>query len=305
MSAPAALPRIVRFETNPIIAPAMLGSVGHANINGPSLIRVPDWIDSPLGRYYLYFAAHSGRRIELAHADRLEGPWTVRPEGALRLEQARACSGHIASPDVLVEDETRRIRMYFHGPAQGGQKTFVALSRDGLAFEAGETPLANFYLRAWRWGGMWYGLAKGGELFRCRDGLTPFEKGPRILPDPFAPDGQFNRVNPRHVAVDLRGDELWVYWSCIGDRPEHILRGRMRLAGDWTQWKVADVQSVLKPETDYEGALLPLTVSRTGEAREPEHALRDPAIFHEAGRTCLLYSVAGENGLAIAELFEK
>ncbi|HAU38307.1 MAG TPA: hypothetical protein DCX07_11415 [Phycisphaerales bacterium] len=283
----------------------MLGSAGRANINGPSLIRVPDWIDRPLGKYYLYFAAHGGRRIELAHADRLEGPWTVRSEGTLRLEQARACSGHIASPDVLVEEEARRIRMYFHGQAQAGQKTFVALSHDGLAFEADDTPLANFYLRAWRWGGMWYGLAKGGELFRSRDGLMPFEKGPMVLPGSFDPAWQFNRDAPRHVAVDLCGDELWVYWSTIGDRPEHILRGRMRLAGDWTQWKAADVQSVLKPETDYEGALLPLTVSRAGESRGPEHALRDPAIFREAGRTCLLYSVSGENGLAIAEIVEK
>jgi hypothetical protein len=38
-------------------------------------------------------------------------------------------------------------------------------------------------------------------------------------------------------------------------------------------------------------------------ARRPEHALRDPAIFMDTdGRRFLLYSVAGEKGLAIAEL---
>jgi len=31
--------------------------------------------------------------------------------------------------------------------------------------------------------------------------------------------------------------------------------------------------------------------------------LRDPAIFQEDGRTFLLYAVAGESGIAIAELF--
>jgi len=31
--------------------------------------------------------------------------------------------------------------------------------------------------------------------------------------------------------------------------------------------------------------------------------LRDPAIFEEDGRILLLYAVAGESGIAIAELF--
>ena len=32
--------------------------------------------------------------------------------------------------------------------------------------------------------------------------------------------------------------------------------------------------------------------------------LRDPAIFEEGGRTYLLYAVAGEEGIALAELEE-
>ena len=31
---------------------------GYANINGPSVLRVPDWVENPLGQYYLYFAQH-------------------------------------------------------------------------------------------------------------------------------------------------------------------------------------------------------------------------------------------------------
>jgi hypothetical protein len=38
-----------------------------------------------------------------------------------------------------------------------------------------------------------------------------------------------------------------------------------------------------------------------GAATGPEHALRDPAVFIEAERVFLLYSVAGEFGIAIAE----
>ena len=56
------------------------------NINGPSLIKVPDWIENPLGQYYLYFAHHQGTHIRLAYADRLEGPWTTHAPGTLQLE---------------------------------------------------------------------------------------------------------------------------------------------------------------------------------------------------------------------------
>ena len=33
------------------------------NINGASLIKVPDWIENPLGKYYLYFSHHNGKYI--------------------------------------------------------------------------------------------------------------------------------------------------------------------------------------------------------------------------------------------------
>ena len=91
------------------------------NLNFPSLIRVPDWIAKPLGKYYLYFSAHHGSYIRLAYADRIEGPWKVYEPGTLRLEQVEAVNQaakspqrHVASPDVHVDDEHRQIRMYFH-----------------------------------------------------------------------------------------------------------------------------------------------------------------------------------------------
>ena len=54
------------------------------NIQGPSLIEVPDWVEDPLGRYYLYFADHKGLYIRLAYADNPLGPWTVTRRGACR-----------------------------------------------------------------------------------------------------------------------------------------------------------------------------------------------------------------------------
>ncbi|MEZ5903689.1 MAG: hypothetical protein R3C69_00710 [Geminicoccaceae bacterium] len=47
---PPVAPRVVRLPGNPIIRPHMDGRMGD-NINGPSLIRVPDWVGA-LGRYY-------------------------------------------------------------------------------------------------------------------------------------------------------------------------------------------------------------------------------------------------------------
>src|ERR1044071_4584691 len=74
-----------RFDENPMIRPQMLPGTDGNNINGPSLIRVPDWVTNRLGKYYLYFAHHNGKYIRLAYADHLEGPWKIYKPGVLPL----------------------------------------------------------------------------------------------------------------------------------------------------------------------------------------------------------------------------
>ena len=49
------------------------------NINGPSLIRIPDWISpanraNPSAVYYLYFGDHVGDYIRMAWAENITGP---------------------------------------------------------------------------------------------------------------------------------------------------------------------------------------------------------------------------------------
>lgn len=296
-----------RSPANPIIRPDMLPGRDGENINGPSLIRAPAWLEQPLGKYYLYFAHHGGKYIRLAYADDLKGPWRIFEPGTLKLDEAPGAKGHIASPDVIVDNERREIRMYFHGPAKAarGQKTFVAVSRDGLEFKASEEILGIFYWRVFPWDGFWYGMAKGGKLYRSRDGLSDFEEGPNPFPGSEGRDANYNNAGPRHVAVHQRGDMLWIYYSNIGDAPERILRAPMKLAGDWNRWRVGEPEEVLRPEKDYEGADLPVAKSKAGAAKGRENALRDPAIFQDQdGRVYLLYSVAGESGIAIAELLE-
>ncbi len=317
--------RVERLLDRPIIGPEIHDSIGE-NIQGPSLIRVPDWIPEPLGRYYLYFADHKGRYIRLAYADELLGPWSIHGPGSLQIEhshflteppevtpeivaewearrgaklshdiQKEITTPHIASPDVHVDHEGQRIVMYFHGlEGVGTQVSRVATSADGIDFEARTQILGRTYMRIFRHGGMTYALAMPGRLYRSADGFTDFEEGPLLF-------------NPamRHSALLLRGDTLWVFWTQVGEVPETILLSGIDLSGDWMGWSETDPVEVLRPERDWEGAAAPLEPSVRSTAYGQVNQLRDPAIYEEDGRVYLLYAVAGESGIAIAEvLFE-
>jgi hypothetical protein len=65
--------RTHRLLDRPIITPDLHPTIG-VNIQGPSMIRVPDWIRDRLGAYYLYFADHKGSYIRLAYTDHPVGP---------------------------------------------------------------------------------------------------------------------------------------------------------------------------------------------------------------------------------------
>jgi hypothetical protein len=76
----------------------------------------------------------------------------------------------------------------------------------------------------------------------------------------------------------------------------------MELDGEWTNWRPAEGSVILAPERGYEGAGEPVEPSRPGRARGRLCQLRDPAIYVEDANAFLLYSVAGEQGIAIAQL---
>lgn len=286
----------LRLPNNPILYPNLPGLSGEvgANINGPSLIRVPDWIENPLGLYYLYFAHHGGQYIRLAYSNNLQDEWTVYTPGTLHINQT-VCVNHIASPDVHVDHHNHEIRMYFHGVhPQKGQVTFVATSKDGLHFTAFPHILGPFYFRVFNYDGWYYAIAKnqniGGVILRSKDGLTPFERGVDFI------------ANMRHVAVLLKKHTLIVFYSRIGDAPESILMSYVDLTQNWNSWIPSQPILILKPEQDYEGVYLPIQPSQSGAAKGRVRQLRDPAIYDEYNRQYLLYSVAGESGIAIAKL---
>jgi hypothetical protein len=290
---PSAIGTARRLPGNPILTPQSDPSLGK-NINGPSLIRVPAWVVKPLGAYYLYFADHRGKYIRLAYADTLTGPWKVYRPGTLQLAQSYF-TDHIASPDVVVDNAHKQIRMFYHGltPEERSQHTRVAVSTDGLNFTATQKPVGkgSAYWRLFHYGDWWYALAMPGKLFRSRDGMTHFEAGPQLFPP-----------TQVHNAPLVQGDTLTVFYTRTGDTPERILVSQVKLGPDWTQWKPTEPKEFLKPELPWEGASLPLKATHIGALEGPENALRDPAVFQEADKTYLLYSIAGESGIAIAEI---
>ena len=71
-----------RLAENPLITVRSSPSLG-GNVNGPTVIRVPAWVEHPMGKYYMYFANHMGDFVRLAYADRVTGPWTIHEPGVL------------------------------------------------------------------------------------------------------------------------------------------------------------------------------------------------------------------------------
>ena len=298
--------RLTRLANGPIIGPDLHPSIG-VNIQGPSLIRVPEWMDNRLGAYYLYFADHNGSYIRLAYADQLAGPWHLHPAGSLHLAESgfpgarplvsrdvfsKIINPHIASPDVHVDPVRRRIVMYFHGLENFGiQVSRVALSQNGIDFTARPEVIGRPYMRIFHHNSMTYALTMPGTLSRSADGLRGFETGPTLF-------------NPkmRHAAVLKRDGALLVFWTQVGDAPERILLSRVALAGDWHGWRDDRSVEVLRPERPWEGADAPIVPSVRGMAHGVVNQLRDPAIYEEAGETYLLYAVGGESGIAIAHL---
>lgn len=315
--------RVHRLQDRPIITPQLDPSIG-PNIQGPSLIRVPDWVRGRLGRYYLYFADHKGKYIRLAYSNNLLGPWKIHVPGSLQLagsflltsppdgpaeELARlraapqptnyshdafteATTPHIASPDVHVDEANRRIVMYYHGlNALGQQVTRAAISADGIHFTARPEILGLTYFRAFQYGGYTFAMAMPGQFYRSKDRLSGFEEGPRL----------FNS-NMRHAALLKRGNTLFVFWTQVGEAPEVVKLSTIDLSRDWKEWAESGTVEVLRPLRDWEGADEAIKPSVRSTAYGRVNQLRDPAVYEENGRTYLLYAVAGESGIAITEL---
>ena len=283
-----------RLPDNPIIVPHMDDRMGD-NINGPSLIKVPDWIEDPLGRYYMYFGHHNGTYIRLAFADSPEGPYTTVKSGVLDLADSYFFD-HVASPDVHLDHINKRFIMYYHGhlrETDRSQATRVAVSDDGIQFTAAPEILGAPYFRVFEHGEYFYAIGMPGRVYRSKDRLSGMVEGPTIFPS-----------NARHVAVLIRSTTMHVFYTTVGEIPESIMVGEIDLSSDWMDWEVRNTRELLHPVLDWEGASEPLVPSERGAIDYPVNQLRDPGVFEDGHDVFLLYGVAGEQGIAITRLVE-
>ncbi len=184
----------------PIIEPSMFSNASEGeNINGPSLIRVPDWIPAnerahATAQYYLYFAHHAGDYIRMAWAASIEGPYrlyddsgNIGDRGVLDNGEEDITLGngivieenHLASPDVHVDNENERIIMYFHsgssffvdGEEKNKQVSWVSTSPYGLEFFNGieSVQFGSSYFRVFESSGDLYALDNGARISQAPD----------------------------------------------------------------------------------------------------------------------------------------
>ena len=164
----------------------------------------------------------------MAYADDLTGPYNVHTPGVLEMSET-SFKRHIASPDVHIDHDAKRIRMFYHGAGFTGPKSGVpnqitcyAESEDGIDFETDHVCLGTAYMRIFEWDGWYYGFGGGSPrcLWRSRNYRELFEQGPRLDVDTEA----YTNHRMRHPALHLRGHELDIYYSNSGDTPERIKR---------------------------------------------------------------------------------
>lgn len=320
--------RVTRFAGNPLVTVKSSPTLG-ANVNGPTVIRVPSWVRKPLGKYYMYFGNHRGDFIRLAYADAVTGPWTIHEPGVWHVrdsalyrpqpDSARfgGFNTHFASPEIFIDAANRRIVLWAHGwytngerwPVEPkaaqqwanergyGQFTQGAVSPDGLTFSAQAAVTRESYIRVFARDGALFGMSRLGVLLRAPDPLASITVGPNAFR---GTEYGTNRV--RHVALLPRGNQLYVFFTAIGDAPERLLLSTIDMTQRWEEWRAGAPTEIMRPETDYECANLPEAPSLVGDVFDPVRQIRDPHVLEDEGKTYLFYAICGEQGVAGAEV---
>ena len=174
--------KVKRLDCNPIIHLSMSPSLG-GNVNGPSLIQSAVMASGPARQVLPLFRAPcrivhqagilrpSGRPLEhlrawnAAHrAVPLLQPCRVtgRPRGR-REARDFACTTTAVVPDRV-------------------QRSKVAVSTDGLNFQASPESLGEPYFRVFQWTGYHYALGMPGVFYRSEDGTDQLRAGAYVVP---------------------------------------------------------------------------------------------------------------------------
>ena len=328
---------LVAADMFPASATAGLEPEALANVNGPSVLRMPDWAAGKQAPLHMYFAHHKGKSIRLAYADRMQGPWAIYPGPIMPLADSlfepedpvpdpaltrpdwvAGLGGdylyaHVASPDIHIDEDHQRIIMYYHGLLRDGdQQTRLSTSADGLDFTPQAPLLGPPYFRATWLDGVMYLSMWEGRLARARAWEGPFDLAPRIHDGDHLPphvSGRDDRHPGRSGGRQIRHGHLFAHdgrlhltFSRIGDAPERCCHCEVVPADDWADWRFGPVTDLLRPAAGWEGGDLPMHPSVMGTALERLHELRDPALFSDGGQVYMAYCGGGESGLGIAKV---
>lgn len=266
---------------------------GYKNINGPSVIRSRPWMRIN-HTYIMYYAGHRGKQLRISVSEKVTGPWKVLSD--VLLSGFMLQYSHVASPDAIVDDVSRTIRLYFHAAIGKKQRSYVGTSSDGVAFTLHTSrALAPFYLRIFQLDGVYFGLAKnnnnGTLILRSESGLDSFVPGPLILP------------KSRHTSVLALDERIFIFYSVVGESPERIYYTEIINKEDiWTSWKEGIGVPVLEPELPFEGAQIPMSPSTFGPSSGFLRQVQDPYVLVDAAKLYLFYSAGGEHAIGITQL---
>ncbi len=109
----------------------------------PSVFHAGEYLDDPLGEWYLYLAPHDRPAgIMLMYADSLDGPWTEYGANPIIASDWAPYYdvSHVSSPDAIWNEEAGEVYLYFHGE---NSITRYATSTDGVSFDYGGTAVTN------------------------------------------------------------------------------------------------------------------------------------------------------------------
>lgn len=274
------------------------------NINGPCVIQwnLPPIIPFRKKLYLMYFADHWGTYIRVA--------WSLKPSGSftripfLRPLLIRAHFddrvNHVASPEVVRQGQ--KTYLFTHSPIKrldGKQVTFLSRLRLGVFCSKPKQTDLPSYARFFNHVGRLYAITFRADIFEfdiqtLASTRIEVDKKPLLTSD--AP---VEAVRHPHVVKYL--DQLLVFYTRTGDAPERIFVSRMEFKSQ-TNVGFGEPIEVIRPEMNYEGALLPIAPSKKGKSQNPEQSLRDPfvAVFD---KDCFLYyAVSGERGIACLKI---
>ena len=333
-SIPAFTGTVTRLTDTPLVAAGMFASAALAglepdalaNINGPFLLRMPDWAAEKQAAFHTYFGHHKGKSLRLAYANRLEGPWAMHPDPVIPLANSLfapedpapdwvdALGGdylyaQVASPDAHIDELNRRIVMYYYGLLRDSdQQTRLATSTDRLHFTPQAPLLGPPYFRARRLDAVIYLSMWEGRLGRMTSWEGPVELAPPIHDGYHLPphvsghdSGQPGR-QIRHDHIFAHDGRIYMTFSRIGDTPERCLHCEVVPADDWAAWRFGQVSDLLRLAPGWEGGDLTMRPSIMGTAWDRLHELHDPALITDNGQGFMAYCGGAESGLGIARL---